>query len=64
MRRLVVASGLLLGTAIFIAGCGGGSGSSKAPPPPNAEKIKVDMANPGASLPPPPGTPGVPAKKR
>ncbi len=61
MRRLLVASGLVLGTVMLVAGCGG---SGKAPPPPNAEKIKMDMQNPGASLPPPPGTPGAPATKK
>ena len=63
MRRLVVAAGLVLGTVMLVAGCGGGS-SSKTPPPPNAEKMKMDMTKPGANLPPPPGTPGVPGKRR
>ncbi len=62
MRRLLIGSGLLLGTVLFVAGCGSGS-STKSAPPPNAGDIKMDMKNPGAALPPPPGTPGVPAKK-
>ncbi len=61
MRRLLVVSGLVLGTVMLVAGCGGGG--AKAPPPPNADKIQMDMNNPGATLPPPPGTPGIPAKR-
>ena len=54
MRRVLIGSGLLLATLLFVTGCGGGS-SDKAPLPPNADKIKVDMSKPGGMLPPPGG---------
>ena len=62
MRRLL-ALGLVLGTMTSAAGCGG-RGGHHASPPPNAEKTAIDMKTPGASLQPPPATPGAPAKKR
>ena len=63
MRRVLIGLALLVGMSLFVAGCGGSGSGAKATAPPNADQIKVDMKNPGAALPPPPGTPGVPVKK-
>jgi hypothetical protein len=60
MRRLLVVSGLLLGTTMLVMGCGGsGSGGKTAPPPNAADLKKMDTGAPGG----PPG-PMVPMPKK
>ncbi len=63
MRRLLIGSGLLLGMALFLTGCGGSGSGGKAPPPVNAAELKK-MSSDAPGAPPGPMVPMPGAAKK